>query len=455
MMGMLVLDPSSAPDGWSFGHFQDFIAERLPALAPLRRRLVEVPFDLARPFWSEGAEIELASHLHRAALPSPGGMRELATLATEIDERPLDRSRPLWDLTLVEGLEGGRVALLAKLHHATMDGLAGMKLMAALFSATPEIPSPLTAPAGTGSQLPGNLALLAGAFPWLLRQPLRAARAGLRTARSALRGSFARRAPPQAPALHPPRSIFNGPISPYRSVATSSLPLAELHELAHRADATINDVLLAVVGGALRRYLTPRGTLPRKPLVVGMPVAVRSEGDERANALSLVTVSLATDLTDPAARLGAIRDATRLHKQRRGSTLGEDLSAWVDVPPPFFFSFLVRAYLDLKLDERMAPFMNLIVSSVPAPPQHLYLAGARLEGIHPLGPILAGLALNITAVGCGESLDLGLVACRRRVPDLWDLADALPAAFADLAEASDIRTGPTSEKSSSDQSASK
>lgn len=435
MMGLLLLDPSTAPGSWSFERFGDFIEQRLPALPPLRRRLVEVPLGLARPFWSEGAEVELAGHLRHAALPSPGGPRELAALAAEIHERPLDRSRPLWEITFVEGLEGSRVALLAKIHHATMDGLAGVKLMASLFSTTPEIPPPARADIETAAEPPGGLALLAGAVPWLLGEPLRAARAGLDTARFALRGAFAGESAPQAPELQVPRSFFNAPISPFRSVAYTSLPLAELRELGRAAGATVNDVLLTLVGGALRSYLEPRGELHGEPLVAAMPVAVRDDGDERANAVTGVNVSLATDVADPVARLDAIRDATAVQKQRRGSTLGEDLMAWLDVPPPFFFCLLARGYIESGLADRMDPFWNLIASSVPGPPEHLYLGGARLEGIHPLGPIFAGLALNVTAIGCGDSLDLGLVACRRRVPDLWDLADAIPDALAALGAA--------------------
>jgi diacylglycerol O-acyltransferase len=435
MMGLLVLDPSSAAGGWSFERFAGFVEERLPALPPLRRRLVEVPFGLARPFWSEGSEVDLADHLHRAALPEPGGPRELAALAAEIHERPLDRSRPLWEMTLVEGLAGGRVALLAKIHHACMDGLAGIKLMASLFSSTPEIAPAAPADAEPGEPPPDRLALLAGAVPWLLGEPARAARAGLGTARSALRAALSRKPAPEAPELDVPRSLFNAPISAYRGVAYASLPLAELRALGRAAEVTVNDVLLTLVGGALRRYLEDRGALPPEPLVVGMPVAVRRETDERANAVTMVSVGLATDVADPVARLDAIRAATAVQKRRRGSTLGEELTAWVDVPPPFVFSLLARGYIGSGLADRMDPFWNLVVSSVPGPPEPLYLAGARLEGIHPLGPIFAGMALNVTAIGCGASLDLGLVACRRRVPDLWELADAIPGALAELGAA--------------------
>jgi diacylglycerol O-acyltransferase len=196
-----------------------------------------------------------------------------------------------------------------------------------------------------------------------------------------------------------------------------------------------------VVAGALRSYLEPRGLLPGEPLVAGVPLALRDEADERANAITSVAVSLATDVADPIARLVAIRDAMTVQKRRRHRTLGEDLAAWADVPPPVVFSWLARAYVDLDLEARMDPIVNLIVSSVPGPPRALYLAGARLAGIHPLGPIFSGMALNVTAIGCGDAVDVGLVACRKRLPDLWELARALPDALRELRPAAAEATG--------------
>ena len=432
MMGLLILDPTTVPGGYGFERFRDFLAQQMPVLPPLRRRLVEVPLGLARPWWIEESEIDIDAHVRRAAVPSPGGPREVAEMAAEMMERPLDRSRPLWEMVLVEGLEGGRLALLAKIHHATMDGLAGVKLMAALFGSTPEIGPPPAATHGETEPMPGRIELVARAVPWLWRQPLRAARAGFDTARSALRNARSGEPAPEAPELRAPRSFFNVAISPHRIAATTSLPLAEIRSVGRAADATINDVLLAVVAGALRSYLEPRGELPPEPLVAGVPIAVRDEGDERANAVANVNVSLATDLDDPSERLRALRDAMRLQKKRRGSTLGEDINVWLDVPPPLVFSLLARGVIESGLLHRMDPFWNLLVSSVPGPPESLYLAGARLVGIHPLGPIFDGLALNVTAVGCGGNLDFGLVACRRRMPDLWDLADAIPEALDEL-----------------------
>jgi WS/DGAT/MGAT family acyltransferase len=433
-MGIVLLDPASAPDGYSFETLRGFLEKRLHLVPPLCRRLVEVPGGLARPLWVEERELDLGLHLRRAAVPSPGGPRELAAMAAEFHARPLDRSRPLWEIEAVEGLEGGRVAILGKLHHAIMDGLAGMRHMASLFSDSPEStePSPLREPSAV-ERVPGPLELLAGSVPSLLGQPLRAARAVAYSARTRLRDLWpSGRASDAALGPKVVRTSFNAPITPHRSVAWLSLPLAETREVARRAGATLNDVLLASIGGALRVYLTARGALPRDPLVAAVPFATRGEGDDRANALSMSSVSLATDATDAASRLRAIRRTTAAAKAGRSRGGADELSVWTDVAPPLLFSLVARAYLGLGLADRLPPICNVVVSSVPGPTVPLYFAGARIVGIHPLGPIYTGMTLNVTAVGGRDSLDLGIVGDRAQLSDPWELADAIATALAEL-----------------------
>ena len=275
VMGLLVLDPTTVPGGYRFEAFREFVAQRLPVLAPLRRRLVEVPGGLARPYWIDEPAIDLDLHLRRAAVPSPGGPREVAEMAARMLERPLDRSRPLWEMELVEGLAGGRIALLAKVHHSMMDGLAGMKLMASLFSETPALEAPRGIPRRAPSQVPSRLRLLADAVPWLARQPWRATLASARTARSLLRRALRARGRPAAPALEVARSWLNVQITPQRAVAYTSLALADLRAVGAPLGATVTDVLLALMAGALRRYLAARGVVPSAPLVAAVPIAVR------------------------------------------------------------------------------------------------------------------------------------------------------------------------------------
>ncbi len=435
MMGVVILDPSTVLGGYSFEKLRTSFADQLPAIKPFRRRLVEVPGGLARPFWSDVGDIELDYHLRRVAVPSPGGMRELAEMARAMMERPLDRRFPLWEVQVAEGLEGGRIALLAKLSHAMMDGMAGMAMLSNLVTPTPELP-PVPHKVLVADEVPGPIELVAEAVPWLAGQPLRAARAGVDTVKylaSGLRRGNKKSHDDERPELEVERTWLNASLSPFREIAFCSLSLDELRSVGHAHGATINDALLAAVGGAVRRYALARNELPEHPLVASVPIALREEDDERANAVTAVSVSLATDLDDPVERLETIRSATTVRKKEKGATLGESLAAWVDVPPPFVFSLVADAYLDLDLATRMTPVCNLVVSSIPGPRGDLYLGGARLDAIYPIGPIFSGMALNVTAIGCGDQLDIGLVACRRAVPDLWELADALPESLAELA----------------------
>jgi WS/DGAT/MGAT family acyltransferase len=433
-MGVMVLDPSSVPGGYCFEKLRDFIDRRLPVVPPLRRRLCEVPFGLAFPLLVDAPDIDIEYHVRRAAIPSPGGPLELAELAAEIDERPLDRGRPLWEMVVVEGLAGGHIAVLAKIQHALMDGIAGMQFMAAFFSAEPEAEEPPESASEPAEPLPSDFELLAGAVPSLLFQPLRLARAGRNTLsslfRSRIESVLSRE--PEEPSVPVPCSSFNKRTSAHRKVAFVSLPLADVKAVARGFDATVNDVVLATVSGALRRYLIPRGALPKESLVAAVPASTHSEGDGRSNAYTVYGASLASDCNDPAERLRAIRGASRKKRseQRQGGL--DALVEWTEVPSPFLFSLIARAYTALGFSERISHWFNLVISNVPGPPTPLHFGGARLLGIHPLGPIYDGLTINITAISREDALDVGLVACREGIPDLWEIADALSEALAEL-----------------------
>ncbi len=440
MGGVLVLDPTTIPGGWDFERFRDFLANRVASAPPLRRRLVETPLALDRPRLVEAVDLDLSVHLRRVALPAPGGMAELEALAADFHSRPLDRRLPLWEMVVVEGLAGGRVAVLAKVHHALMDGMSGMRLARALFTDRPDaVPDSLPAARSAGGE-PKALQLLLEAMPFLLGQPLRLARVGARTAGVLLRGAAGRgRSAP--PPVVVPRSVLNRRISPWRSVALASLPLARIRGLAHAHGATVNDLALCLAGGALRRLLGPRRELPRASLVAAVPAALRAGGEGGANAFSVRFVPLGTDIADPLRRLRAIHRRSRRAARREASVGGNLLPAWADVPPPLLFRVGTRVYELLNLGERMAPLCNTVVSTVRGFEKPVYFGGARLAGIHPLGPIFDGLALNVTAVGHQESLDFGLVACRRLFPDLGPLAAGLGEELTALEQASG-RRGP-------------
>jgi WS/DGAT/MGAT family acyltransferase len=437
-MAVMILDPGTVPGGYSFQGLREFIAERLSLVPPLRRRIVEVPFGIDRPRWVELDEVDIDYHVRRAAVPAPGGEREVAELASDLNDLPFDPEKPFWRLLVVEGLEDGRIAIVAKLHHAMMDGITGIKYMAVLLGDGPASALPLpSAKEGDGDEIPGDWQLLAEALPTVLMRPLRIAQLAGGLAVSMLGGLFRGSGADDVEPREVPHTIFNRRSSPDRSFAYDSLPIDEIRDVASKTDSTVNDVVLALTSTALQRYLEARDAMPDESLAAGIPISLHEEGDEHANAYSVVIPSLATDVDDPVERLERIRDETLALKaaQRESGGIGDMLDV-VEVLPPWIYNVMARLYTGLHVIERMErPFFNVLVSSVPGPPAALYFAGARILGLHPLGPVYDGMLINITAIGREDTLDVGLVACRQGVPGLEEIARELPRALEDLRSA--------------------
>jgi len=435
VMAILLLDPSTVPGGYSFETMREFIAGRLPMLGPLRRRIVEVPFGLDQPGWVEERDIDLEYHVRRAALPSPGGPRELAKMTSEVMERHLDRSRPMWEMVLVEGLADGNIGVIAKLHHALMDGFSGVKMMASLVSDTPEYEEMHSEPPPMQDPVPGGLELMARSLPSFATRTLAAARTAVQVADAQLRSLLdaSPEDPPEADEGNGvPLTILNQRITASRSTAYASLPLAELKAVKRHFGCTLNDVLLASVSSAVRAHLIERDALPDAPLYAGAPVSTHAADDDAANSYTNMFVSLATDVADPVECLRVIHAGTRRTKERRASAGSGAFKELMDVPAPFVFSLIADAYTRYNLWESVEPMCNLVVSNVPGPQDTLYLGGARLAGLYPLGPIFEGMALNVTAISCGDALGVGLVGCRDWLPDLWDLSDGIRTGLQEL-----------------------
>jgi diacylglycerol O-acyltransferase len=442
VMAAMVLDPSEVPGGFNVDTVRGLIGERLPRLEPFRRRVVEVPFGVHHPVWVEDPDFDLDYHIRRAALPAPGGMQELAELTAEIAGRQLDRRRPLWELWVVEGLEHGCVGVIAKMHHAAIDGVLGVDLMTEIFDleSTPEPKSPEALP--ERERVPSDIELLLGAVTSMARQPLRMYRAARNLTRSAVRIVQRVRAGPVSagvPLTAPPSSL-NGVLTPHRRVALTSVPLADVKEVKRAFGVTVNDVVLAVCAGALRRFLDRRGTIPDRPLLAAIPASVRT-ADERGvmgNRVSAMFATLATQLDDPVDRLFAAREvmggAKLLHDDIGGNTLHE----WAEVSAPVLFSGGMALY-ERVLQGRHPPVINLVVSNVPGPSFPLYLGGARLVGLFPLGPVIPGTGLNVTVLSYLDIVGFGLIACREIIPNLDDIAAAIPDALAELVKAAQNR----------------
>ena len=439
-----VFDTSTMKGGYDFGTVRDLVESRLHLIPMFRRRLVEVPFRLHHPVLVEDPEFDIDFHLRRMAVPAPGTIRELTGLAGDFLSRPLDRSRPLWEIWVVEGLEDGHIGVLAKVHHSMIDGVTGAEMLVHLFDLEPD-PAPQEEAVQEERRLdhvPSDVELVGHSVASLARQPVRLARALPKTARAVGRLVSRRRtgAGGMATPFSGPRTPWNGAITGHRAVAVGTLSLESVKAVKRHFGTTVNDVVLALCSGALRRYLSDHGGVPAESLISVVPISVRQAegGDaaaEGANQVSAMFVSLATDLEDPVERLRSIADSTKGAKEEHNALGADSLMDWAEFAAPGVFARAMRLYSGMNLADRHRPIHNVIISNVPGPPFPLYLAGARLVMLAPLGPIMEGAGLNVTVISYMDRIDVGLIACRESIPDVWDLADDFAASMAELEKA--------------------
>ena len=414
---------------------------RMHLLPPFRRRLVEVPLGFHHPIWIEDPAFDLAYHVRRTTVPPPGGQREKDEVVALIASVPLDRTRPLWELWVLEGLADGHIAAVAKIHHAVADGVAVAGLLANVMSpglaqladVPPQevwIPEPIPSSAGLLRDALHHHLRQAGRLPALLRRTGRNLAAVVRRRRSAP-------VVPPLPIRDAPRTSLNGSLTERRAFVSTALALDDVRTVRHSFGVTLNDVLLAAVAGALRAYLAARGERPALPLIAEVPVTIDAADGRRlsGNRLSNIFTSLCTDVADPVARLHRIRDVMHTAKELH-ETLGPDLFAsWIAYAPPRPTSWWMRLYAALHLVNRHRPPINVIVSCVPGPRTTLAWSGGELEAIYSVGPIVEGTALNFTAWSYVDRLCIGTLACPDIVPDPERIVRGLHDALAELVRA--------------------
>src|SRR3954466_2808269 len=444
-----VLDPATAPEPLTLDRLVRVIESRLHLIPPFRRRLVAVPFGLDPPYWIEDPDFDIEFHVRELALPAPGDDKQLAEQAARLHARPLDRQRPLWELYLIHGLQGGRVAIYSKVHHSAIDGVSGNDILTALLDLSPEGRPADEVPPWECDTPPSAAGMLARSAVSLTKQPLRAARFSYGVLRSlpALASNPAR---PQLPiidrllgrdrnvllsstGLRAPSTPFNRSIGPHRRWAFRSLPFESVRSVKSAAGVSVNDVVMAACAGALRRWLIDRDALPASPLIAGVPVSGRT-GEEKGthgNRVSSMIAPLPTHLADPGERLRAAHEAMRAAKEQHGALPADLLADVTQFAMPALAGQAARMAARLRLVERISPF-NLIVSNVPGPNVPLYYAGARLESYLPLSAIVDGQGMNITVISYGGKMHFGLIAERDLVPDLDDLAQALETELEEL-----------------------
>ena len=417
------------------------LAERLPRAGALRRTLEPAPLDLGHPLWREGSEIDLDEHVIARKLRAPGGDKQLFDLVAQLHAEPLPRDRPLWQFCVIEGLADGSIALHTKVHHALLDGQGGIALAQALLdlapgAAAPRVRSQVASEHDSRLRRRDVAGLAARSTLNAFARLVRAVPATVKLARNAAAGARSLAASVRDGVLFAPRTPFNAQVGPRRSFATASLAMSEVKALAKRAEASLNDVVLAICSGALRELLLRRDELPREPLVAAMPVSLRASGDTSSNnQVSMTQCPLATDVADPRERLAAIRAATAQIKQRVSTFRDMIPQDFPGLAAPIWASGLSRLWARGRVAERLPPLGNLVVSNVPGPPVPLYIAGARILHNHPVSIVTHGLALNITLNGYAEWLELGVIACRDALPDARPLARGIERAYQELLEA--------------------
>lgn len=413
------------------------VASRMHLAPVFTRKLALMPFDLANPVWIPDDDIDLDYHVRFLVLPRPGTMAQMEALCARLHSSLLDRSRPLWEFYVIEGLADGRLGFYSKVHHAAVDGQAAVAMANSVFDLTPE-PRRVKPPrARRGHRYQLGVAELLGAalsnqarqvveFAKLLPPLLRAGTGAARQALARRRGGAASAGPKLK--LAPP-TPFNVSITNQRAFAGVALPLGEVKAIGKLLGGSVNDMVLWLCSTALRDDLAEGRALPAQTLVAGVPVSLRAEGDTSANnQVSGTVIDLATHEPDPAKRLAQIMAGTQAMKATMGSVGSLIPTDFPSLGSPWLLSGLASLYGRSGLASRLR-VANLTISNVPGPQVPLYLAGATMTGMFPLSIVVHGVALNITVQSYRGQLCFGLIACRRALPDVGALAQALERAM--------------------------
>ena len=458
--GLSVLDPSTASETLTLARLTETMAERLPLVPVLRRKLLNAPLGLDQPYWIDDADFDIEYHVRELALPRPGPAAQLTEQVSRLHARPLDRSRPLWELYLITGLARDRAAVYSKIHHAAVDGVSGTELLTVLFDLTP-----------AGRELPPAEPFQPERPPAL---PVLAARAAIRLAWRPVQtvritNELVRLLPTLAPPVNAlageilglnrgdgaviatrpgraPATPFNRAITPHRRFAFRSLDLDTVKTVKKAFGVSVNDVVMAICAGALRRWLVDHDALPGQPLVAMIPVSVRDPASQGAlgNRVSAMLAPLPTNVTDPGLRLQIVHSATQTAKAQQAEIPQGLVDQISDFAVPALAARAARVVFATGLLHRLPPF-NVTISNVPGPNVPVYMCGARLVAHYPVSVVTDGQGLNITLVGYLGQLHFGLVSSRELIPDIDKLAGYLPDELALLAEAAGQRAAEQTE----------
>jgi diacylglycerol O-acyltransferase len=452
--GLSVLDPTGAPKPLTLARLTDVIAERLPLVPVLRRKLLNVPLGLDQPYWVDDPDFDIEYHVREIALPRPGSDAQLTEQVSRLHARPLDRSKPLWEIYLITGLAKRRAAVYTKIHHAAIDGVSGTELLTVLLDLDPsgrELPPPVPFRPAPPPPLPAIAAKAVARMAWRPVQTVQMTNEVLRwlptlaPVMSTVVGGMLGlnrgdgEVIPTTPG-RPPATPFNKAITPHRRFAFRSVDLATVKTVKNAFGVSVNDVVMAMTAGALRRWLTDHAALPSQPLIAMIPVSVRDPASKGAlgNKVSAMLAMLPTHVAEPDLRLELVHAATKIAKAQQAAIPQGLVDQISDFAPPALTARAARVVAATGLLHRLPPF-NLTISNVPGPNTPVYLCGARLIAHYPVSVVADGQGLNVTLVGYLGQLHFGLISCRELVPDLDVLAGYLTDELALLLTAAEKR----------------
>jgi len=432
------------PADYRGDYYEDFKAHfrsRLHLFPILTRKLVQMPLDLDAPLWMKDKDVDLDYHIRRHSVPKPGRFEQLEELVGRLHSNFLDRSRPLWEIYIIEGLADGRIAEYAKFHHAGFDGAASLAFVQNLYDLSSQprkVPPPTLNDARPDD--PDPLKIMSLLYCNGVRQYLHAAQAipdFLKAwATLTLPNPETLKYSPLELPQPAPWTRLNVSITSQRSFAARTVALSDLKYIAKANESTVNDVVLAICSGALRRYLRDRDGLPKESLRAFVPVSVREPGNsEMNNQVVGMICDLATDVAAPLKRLRAIHESARRSKQFTDTVKAALLGASLPIGAPIVMQGMMNLLGHYHWADRLRPLVNLTVSNNIGSPQPLYLASAKLVASFPMSIPTHGAALNITVQSYCDHLHIGLTACRRTVPDVCRLGDYAVAALAELKNA--------------------
>lgn len=440
----------------SFEDFRALLLSRIHLVRSLRQRLVEVPLSLDRPYWIDDPNFNIDYHLHHTALPAPGGWKQLRRLTSRIFSQHLDRNRPLWEMVFVEGLDTipqvppGSVAIISKIHHAAIDGMAGADILGLLFDLT-ETPRDYPQPEPKKPEpVPDEVELMMRSAVNFVKRPLKLPNILMETAKATLKtGALSRATRTEMPTLPfaAPHTPFNEPISADRIWNTALLSLDRIKRLKRIMDCTVNDVILAICAGAIRRYLAEKDALPSQPVVAMVPVSMRAKDDKgmAGNRVSSMFIQLATDIADPIKRLEKIQKNVKRAKAYQGAIDANTLIQYSEFVPFGVAGQAARLYSRAQLARQHRPVFNCVITNVPGPQVPLYLAGKRLLAHMGSAPILDGMGLMIPVFSYNGLVSVSPTSAPNIMPDLdnftryiWESANDLEARILEREDAKPI-----------------